>query len=79
MPRFEDIAVDESPFIRLDQFMKALQLVVSGGEAKHIIQGGEVQVNGETETRRGRKLRHGDTVGFLGDIYEVTLEDMPQG
>lgn len=68
----------ESPFIRLDQFMKAMQLVASGGEAKHIIQGGAVLVNGETEVRRGRKLRHGDTVGFRGEIYDVTLEDIPQ-
>ncbi len=54
----------ESPevTIRLDQFLKHHGLVATGGQAKILIQGGEVQVNGEVETRRGRKLRSGDQV-----------------
>ncbi len=57
--------------IRLDQFMKFGQLAESGGQAKQIIQSGGVLVNGEVETRRGRKLRHGDVVDFEGDEYAV--------
>jgi ribosome-associated protein len=48
--------------ITLGQALKASNLVGSGGEAKVLIQGGEVRVNGEVETRRGRKLQKGDVV-----------------
>ena len=48
--------------IRLDQFLKLANLVGSGGEAKMLIQDGQVQVNGQVEERRGRKLQEGDTV-----------------
>ena len=51
-----------SPGITLGQALKAADLVGSGGEAKVLIQGGEVRVNGEVETRRGRKLQKGDVV-----------------
>lgn len=58
--------------IRLDQFLKLVGLADTGGQAKLLIQGGEVQVNGETETRRGRKLIGGDQVETQGQCYEVT-------
>ena len=48
--------------IQLDQFLKLNNIVSSGGEAKHLIQDGGVTVNGEVETRRGRKLKAGDVV-----------------
>ncbi len=48
--------------ITLGQALKASNLVGSGGEAKVLIQGGVVRVNGEVETRRGRKLQKGDVV-----------------
>ncbi len=48
--------------ITLGQALKASNFVGSGGEAKVLIQGGEVRVNGEVETRRGRKLQKGDVV-----------------
>jgi len=51
-------------FITLDALLKATGLAGSGGEAKALIAGGEVRVNGEAETRRGRKLRAGDTVAL---------------
>lgn len=57
--------------IQLDQFLKLNGVVASGGEAKHLIKGGEVSVNGEVETRRGRKLKVGDTVSFQGDSFIV--------
>jgi ribosome-associated protein len=46
----------------LGQALKATNVVGSGGEAKVLIQGGEVRVNGEVERRRGRKLEKGDVV-----------------
>ena len=48
--------------ITLDALLKATGLVSSGGEAKVFITAGRVHVNGEAETRRGRKLRAGDEV-----------------
>jgi len=60
--------------IKLEQFLKLAQVVQSGGEAKHLIQGGGVQVNGQIETRRGRKLRHGDVVVVYGEEMVVQVE-----
>jgi ribosome-associated protein len=51
--------------MKLDQFLKWRNLVSSGGEAKIFIKSGSVKVNGEIETRRGRKLNRGDKVMFL--------------
>ncbi len=65
-------AVGDRPKIKLDQFLKLKNLVGSGGEAKGAIQTGQVQVNGEIETRRGRKLEVGDRVTFSG--YTFTVE-----
>ena len=48
--------------IKLDSFLKAVNAVCSGGEAKMLILDGQVSVNGATELRRGRKLRPGDRV-----------------
>ena len=50
--------------ITLDALLKATGLAGSGGEAKMLIQGGQVHVNGSPETRRGRKLRAGDEVAL---------------
>ena len=51
--------------MKLDQFLKWKNLVSSGGEAKVFIKSGKVQVNGDIEFRRGRKLIYGDKVLFL--------------
>lgn len=59
------------PFIKLDQFLKWQQVVQTGGEAKTLIQSGEVQVNGAVERRRGRKLMGGDTVQVGDRTYSV--------
>jgi ribosome-associated protein len=64
--------VTEIPVIRLGQFLKLVGLVATGGEAKHLIQSGQIEVNGEVETRRKRQLVPGDTV-TLGE-REVTVE-----
>ncbi len=53
-------------FIRLQDLLKLADLVSSGGEAKMLIQDGQVTVNGETCLQRGKKLRPGDIVRFDG-------------
>lgn len=60
--------------IHLDQFLKVQSLVATGGQAKSAIQGGEVRVNGEVETRRRRQLRHGDVVAFGGEELRVEFD-----
>ncbi|MBE9010755.1 RNA-binding S4 domain-containing protein [Pseudanabaenaceae cyanobacterium LEGE 13415] len=57
--------------IKLDQFLKFQGLAQTGGQAKLLIQSGEVRVNGQIETRRGRKLVKGDRVTTLGETIEV--------
>ena len=58
-------------FIRLQDFLKYVNAVSSGGMAKNFIQNGEVLVNGEPCTMRGKKLRPGDDVRFDGVTYCV--------
>lgn len=55
----------------LGQALKAASLVGSGGEAKVLIQAGEVSVNGEVETRRGRRLEVGDVIEVGDERLEV--------
>ena len=55
----------------LGQALKAATLVGSGGEAKILIQAGEVSVNGEVETRRGRRLEEGDVVEVGDERLEI--------
>ncbi|TPW10120.1 MAG: ribosome-associated protein, partial [bacterium] len=54
-------------------WLKLHQWVSSGGEAKVVIQGGEVSLNGEVETRRRKKLRTGDVVSFGGKTESVVV------
>jgi len=61
--------------IQLDQFLKLQGLVGTGGQAKMLIQGGEVRVNGEMETRRRRKLKLGDVVEVGGERIVVEAEE----
>ncbi|MBX9690464.1 MAG: RNA-binding S4 domain-containing protein [Candidatus Obscuribacterales bacterium] len=64
---------EEKDYIQLDQFLKLINVVASGGEAKHLIREGAITVNGEVETRRGRKLRNGDQVEFDGHTFAVSI------
>jgi ribosome-associated protein len=59
--------------IKLDQFLKLEGLVETGGQAKLLIQAGEVNVNQEVETRRGRQLVTGDQVTVMGQTLRVEL------
>ena len=64
---------ESDEFIKLGQVLKAAGLVENGVEAKEVIQEGLVMVNGEVDTRRGRKLYAGDQVVFDGE--EIKIED----
>jgi ribosome-associated protein len=70
----DDVAITTDT-IRLGQLLKLAGLVDSGSDAKFLLAGGEVIVNGEPETRRGRQVRAGDVVS-LGDA-SVRVVDAP--
>ncbi len=57
--------------VNLGQALKAANIVGTGGEAKILIQAGEVRVNGEVEKRRGRKLKSGDVIEVGDERLEV--------
>lgn len=65
----------DEPTIDLQDFLKLSGLVETGGEAKFRIQGGEVRLNGEVETRRRKKLRAGDTVEYLENRLVVEFQE----
>jgi ribosome-associated protein len=60
-----DVSISDD-VIRLGQFLKLAGLIDSGADAKMLLGTGEIQVNGETETRRGRQLHRGDVVSVDG-------------
>ena len=62
-------------FIKLGQALKLAGIAASGIEAKMLIEDGAVLVNGETETRRGKKLRDGDTVSAQGNTFTVRASE----
>ena len=61
-----EIITITTEFIRLQDLMKLANMVSSGGEAKILIQNGDVLVNGEPCLQRGKKLRPGDSVTYAG-------------
>ncbi len=71
----EEIAI-RTEFIKLQDFLKFANLVETGGMAKNFIVEGDVEVNGEVCTMRGKKLRPGDTVKFMGKLLRVTAEEV---
>ena len=62
-------------FIKLQDLLKFANLVETGGMAKDRVQSGQVTVNGEVCTMRGKKIRPGDTVSFDGQELTVAYED----
>ena len=58
--------------IRLGQLLKLANLAESGGAVKELLASGEVQVNGDAETRRGAQLRPGDVVTCGGVSVRLT-------
>lgn len=62
---------EDEEYIKLGQALKKGGLVGSGVEAKLVIQDGLVEVNGETETQRGKKLHDGDVVSYDGETIKI--------
>lgn len=61
----------KNEYIRLDDLLKNVGVVNTGGHAKIIIQEGEVKVNGEKCTMRGKKLRSGDNAEYERIVYNI--------
>ena len=70
-----DIITIDSEFIRLQDLLKLSGLAPTGGMAKLVIQNGEVTVNGEVCTMRGKKLRDGDTAAYDGIAVIVKVHE----
>ena len=68
----EKIIINDE-FIKLDSLMKFSGLCATGGEAKILIQSGQVLVNGEVCTMRGKKMRDGDKAQYEDRIVEVSV------
>ncbi len=66
-----DQKTETSRPLRLDQLLQLVGIAQTGGQAKFLIQGGEVAINGEIDTRRKRKLSAGDVVQFDGQDFPV--------
>ena len=64
-------------FIKLESAMKLANIVITGGNAKMEIQEGNVTVNGEVCTMRGKKLYPGDRFTFDGDTYLISIHAAP--
>ena len=62
---------EEDEFIKLGQALKKASLLGSGVDAKMVIQDGQVQVNGQTELQRGKKLHDGDVVTYDGETIQI--------
>ena len=67
----EEITIS-TEFIKLDAFLKYAGAVGTGGEAKIVIAEGQILVNGEVCTMRGKKLRPGDKFTFMDQTYLIT-------
>ena len=63
----------KTEFIKLDAMLKYANAVETGGMAKEVIQEGEVKVNGEVCTMRGKKLYPGDKVEFMNETYVISV------
>ena len=62
---------EDEEFIKLGQALKKASLVGSGVEAKFVIQDGFVELNGQVEVQRGKKLYDGDIVSFNGETIKI--------
>ena len=62
---------EEREYIELQQALKVANIAETGGQAKQMIQGGEVMVNGVVETRRRRKLYPGDIIEVAGEEFHI--------
>lgn len=69
-PKIEIVNIRED-FIKLDALLKFATIAETGGEAKLMIQNGEITVNGEVCTMRGKKIKHGDIIKYPGGAVTV--------
>lgn len=67
-----------TPFIKLDQLIKFAGLAETGAKAKILVELGEFNVNGELCTKRGKKIKPGDTIEFKGKKYKIVLDENAQ-
>lgn len=70
-----EIIAITTEFIRLDALLKLGGALDTGGQAKFVIQNGEVEVNGEVCTMRGKKMRDSDYAEYNGGRYTVKVEE----
>lgn len=64
------VFVVKGEYITLSQFLKEESIISSGGQAKWYLQDNPVILNGESENRRGKKLRAGDVLEVNGEVYK---------
>ena len=63
--------VINTDYITLGQFLKLADIIQSGGEAKSFLTQNKVEIDGISDSRRGRKLRGGEVIQILGQTYEI--------
>lgn len=68
-----EVEITKEP-VELYKILKFEGLVGSGGEAKSVVENGMVQVNGEVETRKRKKIVSGDLVQFMGEEMRILLK-----
>lgn len=68
----KDVVINQEP-VELYKILKFESIASSGGEAKAFIEAGQVQVNGEVETRKRKKIVAGDVIECMGQQYKMTL------
>ena len=74
MTKIETVPIT-TEFIKLDSFIKFAGLTDTGGQAKELVLSGQVKVNGEVCTMRGKKIHPGDTVTFQNQEYAAAYAD----
>ncbi len=62
---------ENTEFIELIKLLKVINICSSGGEAKHMVDMGEVKLNGQVESRKRAKLRAGDKIEIFDKIVEI--------
>jgi len=67
-----EVRINSEP-VELYKILKFENLVMSGGEAKHVIVEGMVTLNGEIETRKRKKIFAGDTIDFGGQVLRIVV------
>jgi len=70
----KEVEISKQP-VELFKILKYEGLVSSGGEAKAVIDDGQVTVNGETETRKRKKIVAGDTIEFMNESFVIKLAE----